>query len=348
VSPWLHAWVEWRAGEGPWQIADATGRELDAGPGVAGLPPSPAEVAVGTPTPLLPTGEQGGTPSPVGPGPGLVPSEPASSSPAPLPASEPTQLDAALAWAAQQRWLPWAALGLGFVGLALLASSLLGRTARKVELDEGGDLSSLLQGALAQPGAFRQLPALFHRRLIPVRGGSAISLTHARSLASRGSLYVGAEQTELSRTAARRGITMLDADTPEGRTVAAALAATDLDRWGHRMARGQDSPLLQALAQHLHGHGERWRIAAVKGLGDPVATLDLRPLGARSRLGDRLVLIDAADPFLVETEQLRAARPHTATFTLLDHLLDHLDLGAKRRAALLAPLAARALQEAGR
>lgn len=349
VSPWLHAWVEWRAGEGPWQIADATGRELDAGQSVAGLPPSPAEVAIGTPTPLQP-GEQGPTPSAAAgqPTPGLAASEPATRSPEPSPPREPSRVDALLAWAADQRWLPWAALGLGLVGLAMLGISLFDRTARKVQLDEGGDLSSLLQGALAQPGAFRHLPALFHRRLIPVRGGSAISLTHARSLASRGSLYVGAEQTELSRTARRRGITMLDADTPEGRTVAAALAATDLDRWGHRMARGQDSPLLQALAQHLHQHGERWRIAAVKGLGDPVATLDLRPLGARSRLGDRLVLIDAADPFLLETEQLRASRPHTAAFTLLDHLLDHLDLGAKRRAALLAPLAARSLQEAGR
>jgi hypothetical protein len=60
------------------------------------------------------------------------------------------------------------------------------------------------------------------------------------------------------------------------------------------------------------------------------------------------VLIDADDPFLHETERLRASRPHTATFTLLDHLLDHLDIGAQRRAGLLAPLADRALQEVAR
>ena len=66
--------AEWRAGEGPWQIADATGRELDAGQSVAGLPPSPAEVAVGTPTPLLP-GEQAPTPSGASPSPGVVSSE---------------------------------------------------------------------------------------------------------------------------------------------------------------------------------------------------------------------------------------------------------------------------------
>ena len=60
------------------------------------------------------------------------------------------------------------------------------------------------------------------------------------------------------------------------------------------------------------------------------------------------MLLEASDPFLLETERLRASRPHTAAFTLLDHLLDHLDLGPQRRAGLLAPLAERALQEAAR
>lgn len=342
VSPWLHAWVEWRSDDGPWRVADATGREADAGELVAGLPPTPREVAVGT-LPAPAPGPGPGQPSDPSIDPASEPS-PGASSPS-TPAGEPAPRNELVAWIDHQPWLPWAALGSGLLGLGLLGASLVHRTARKVSLDEGGDLSSLLQGALAQPGAFRHLPSLFHRRLIPTRGGSPISLTRARSLASRGGLYVGAEQTELSRRAARRGVTMLDADSPEGRTVAAALAATDLDRWGHRMARGQATPLLQALAQHLREQGERWLISAVKGLGDPVATLDLRPLGARSRLGDRLVLIDAADPFLVETEQLRASRPHTAAFTLLDHLLDHLDLAPRRRAALLAPLAERALGE---
>ena len=348
VSPWLHAWVEWLDPSGRWAVADATGRELDASE-VASLPPSPSEVAVGS------LASNAGGPSAGGPTPPRETTEPA-----PLvegaPASEsiaanddPSASEASPlpAWL-DPPWLPWVAMGSGLLGLGLLGLSLTNRTARRVQLDESGDLSTLLQGALAQPGAFRHLPSLFHRRLIPVRGGSVISLTRARALASRGQLYVGREQTELSRTARRRGITVLDGDTPEGRTVAASLAATDLDRWGHRLARGQDTPLLQALAEHLREHGEHWRIAAVRGLGDPVATLDLRPLGAKARLGERLVLLEASDPFLLETERLRASRPHTAAFTLLDHLLDHLDLGPQRRAGLLAPLAERALQEAAR
>jgi hypothetical protein len=352
VSPWLHAWVEWLDSDGHWAVADATGRELEAGQTVAGLPSSPPEVAVGT----LSDAARGGPSEPIpveAPTP-VEPSVPVGEPEiTPAPASESSERDESwipasmLAWL-DRPWLPWAAMASGLFGLALLGVSLNQRTARSIRLDEGGDLSTLLQGALAQPGAFRHLPSLFHRRLIPIRGGGAISLQRARALASQGRLYVGREQTELSRTARSSGITVLDGDSPEGRTVAASLAATDLDRWGHRMARGQDTPLLQALAQHLREHGERWRIAAVRGLGDPVATLDLRPRGASRRLGDRLVLIDAGDPFLLETERLRASRPHTAAFTLLDHLLDHLDIGAQRRAAMLAPLAERALQEAAR
>ncbi|MFV8750560.1 sacsin N-terminal ATP-binding-like domain-containing protein [Nannocystaceae bacterium ST9] len=350
VSPWLHAWVEWMDPAGRWSVADATGRELEATPSLAGLPPSPNEVAVGT---LRPAPDPGGPAEPTSASEPLAEPDPitpirdeARLRDASEPASSaiPPEL---LAWL-DRPWLAWAAMASALLGIGLLGVSLTGRTARRIQLDEGGDLSSLLQGALAQPGAFRHLPSLFHRRLIPVRGGSAISLQRARTLASRGRLYVGREQTELSRTARRRGIAVLDGDSPEGRTVAASLAATDLDRWGHRIARSQDTPLLQALAQHLREHGERWWIASIRGLGAPVETLDLRPLGARARLGERLVLIDAEDPFMQETERLRASRPHTAAFTLLDHLLDHLDLGPQRRAALLAPLADRALQEAAR
>jgi hypothetical protein len=62
----------------------------------------------------------------------------------------------------------------------------------------------------------------------------------------------------------------------------------------------------------------------------------------------RLVLVDIEDPWLLEAERLQSSRPHTAVFALLDHLLDHLDLGAERRAQLLAPLATAALNEAAR
>jgi hypothetical protein len=179
-----------------------------------------------------------------------------------------------------------------------------------------------------------------------VRGGSAISLTRARALASEGRLYSGREQTELSQAARRRGIAVLDGDTPEGRTVAAALGATDLDRWGRRLERATEVPVLGVVAAYLREHNERWRCAAMRGLGDKIMTLDLQPLGASRRLGDRLVLIDADDPWLLEAERMRSERPHGAAFMLLDHVLDHLELGSDRRAQLLAPLAGRAVDEA--
>src|SRR5690606_20510099 len=177
-------------------------------------------------------------------------------------------------------------------------------------------------------------------------GGATISLNRARALASEGRLYAGREQTELSQGARRRGVTVLDADTAEGRTVAASLGATDLDRWGRRLERAVELPVLGVVAAYLREQNERWRCAALRGLGDKVTTLDLRPLGSSRRLGDRLVLVDADDPFLHEAERLRSTRPHAAAFALLDHILDHLDLGSDRRARLLAPLAARALEEA--
>jgi hypothetical protein len=255
------------------------------------------------------------------------------------------RLPPALLAALNGPWVPLLMFGLGLLGLGWLGVSLSRRTARRFDLDEGVDLSSLMQGALAQPAAFRHLPSLFHRRLIPLRGGSAISLNRVRQLASDGQLYAGGEQTDLCRDAQRRGVTLLDAQNPVGRTVAASLGAIDLDRWGHRLARANEVLVLGIVASYLREQGERWRCAAVRGLGERVATLDLRPLGSSRRIGDRLVLVDVLDPWLIAAERLRPTRPHAASFALLDHLLEHLDLGSERRARLLAPLAALAMIE---
>ena len=356
VSAWLHAWVEYLDADGRWRVADATARGVAEGATIAGLPPAPAEVAVGT----LDRPRVNGSPSGPAAEPLDEPDEPDSApaggdTPSPMPAPSPApsveprstladRLPPELVAILGEPWVPWIAFGSGLLGLGLLGFSLSRRTDRRFTLDEGGDLSSLLQGALAQPAAFRHLPELFHRRLIPLRGGSAISLNRARTLAARGQLYAGAEQTELGRGARRRGVTLLDSETPEGRTVAASLGATDLDRWGRRLERAIEVPILGVVAGYLREHGERWRCAALRGLGDKLTTLDLEPLGRR--LGDRLVLLDADDPFLVEAERLRATRPQMAAFALLDHILDHLDLASERRARLLAPLAARAVAEA--
>jgi transglutaminase-like putative cysteine protease len=356
VSAWLHAWVEFLDEDGNWRVADATARA--DGSSVAGLPPAPAEVAIGTidrtldrPTPSTPPSESP-TPSPINPGVGndTLPQPSDTGTPVATPTHDGPTLPPALLAILSKPWIPWLALGSGVLGLVLLGASLSRRTARRFHLDEQTDLSSLLQGALAQPATFRHLPSLFHRRLVPLRGGSAISLNRSRTLASEGRLYSGREQTELSTRARRAGVVVLDAEAPEGRTVAASLGAIDLDRWGHRLARATDVWALAAVSDYLREHNERWRCATLRGLGERVATLDLRPLinSWGRRMDDRLVLVDTDDPWLQEAERLQTTRPHTAVFALLDHLLDHLDLGTERRAQLLAPLAERALNEAAR
>lgn len=372
VSAWLHAWVEYLGDDGSWRIADATARTSGAGGSIPGLPPPPDGVAVAShdppdhdlerndPVDLVNPADQVDQVDQATRNDGVDLSaaelrervtqgssaagvdETAAQQPS---ASIRDRLPPALLAAIAGPWVPLLAFGSGLLGLVLLGVSLSRRTARRFNLDEGVDLSSLLQGALAQPAAFRHLPSLFHRRLIPLRGGSAISLNRVRSLASEGRLYAGGEQTDLCRDARRRAVTLLDVQTPVGRTVAASLGAIDLDRWGHRLARANEVLVLGLVASYLREQGERWRCAAVRGLGERVATLDLRPLGSSRRIGDRLVLVDVQDTWLVEAERLRPTRPHTAAFALLDHLLDHLDLGSERRARLLAPLAALALTE---
>lgn len=356
VSNWLHAWAEYLSPDGNWRVADATARTAASGTNVAGLPTAGREVATATrPQPgerarARPVDSPGLQPGPRPPArmgiPKPIGMDDAASEQEPLRLVD--RLLPTLFALVAHPWFPWVTLGLGSLGFGfgLLRLILVGRTARQVSLDQGGDLSGLLRGALAQPGAFKHLPALSYRRLIPLRGGSAISLNRARTLASEGRLYVGREPNELSGGARRRGLVVLDGDTAEGRTVAASLGATDLDRWGRRLERSTVVPVLGLVAAYLREHNERWRCVALLGFGDDIATLNLRPLGSRRRLGDRLVVITATEPVLLEADQMCKLRPQAATFVILDYMLERLDIGSVRRAQLLAPLGARAVAEA--
>ncbi len=375
VSAWLHAWVEYLGPEGYWRVADATAGGASRGETVAALPPPSDSVAVGAvarPEPETSastggdgespgSGDQGGRdsgvvePETASPG---EPLEPGSDGPGASPSGPLDRLHdraSALVSSLPRALVPWLlglAAGLFALGLVLVGRASLLRTARRFDLDESGDLSSLLQGALTQPATFRHLPSLFHRRLVPLRGGAAISLARSRTLAADGHLYVGGGQTQLCRGALRgatrwgpRRLTVLDAQTPEGLAVAGSLGAIDLDRWGRRVDQARDTPALAQLSSYLREQGVHWHLRALEGAREPVSTLDLLPIPGAG-LGDRIVFFDAADPWLSEAERVRVRRPWTACFSLLDHLLDHLDLGASRRAQLLAPLAARALDEA--
>lgn len=335
VSPWLHAWVEYQDGDGQWKIADASEggapQLVSPGPAVA-APPTPGE-------PGPPAAEDGGgSPPPatanLGPGPGAEPELDAG------PGAEAGAGDPETRFEAPP-WAGVAALVSLCFGLLLAVWSLLrGRGSSSVQLDAEQDLSLLLQGALQKPGAFRDLPALFHRRLVPLCGGGVTSLRRSRELSRNGRLFQSSSGVGLAERAAQSGAEVLDTSTPEGRTVADTLGATDLDQWERRLGKSESQPVLERIAAYMREQGERWQLRASSELGESVASLDLRLLGL-ARRHDRVVLLDRHDPRL-------HGDPESATlrFELLDHVLDRIEVPPARRARLLAPLARESLLEA--
>jgi transglutaminase-like putative cysteine protease len=343
VAPWLHAWAEYRDEEGLWRAADASSSPFATGDEAIIVAPDATAPSVA-----------------VGPGPAEIPSTAASPDPAkaePSPATEASSIEAAAAPAAtaetarpstdgSKRSSLLVAAGIaGLLGALLLVLGLRRRTKRSFRLDESGDLSRLLHGALQRPAAFRHLPALFYRRLIPLAGGRALSLNRARDLAARGRLFRSRDKEQLAARAVKRRVDVLDDESPEARTVGDTLGATDLDRWSRLLDRARNLPILAQINAYLHELGARWEVLAVEGAGESVASLDLRALRL-GRANRRVVLIDEQDPWLVEASQRLADHPATATLLLLDHLLERLDISPERRAELLTQQARAALREA--
>jgi hypothetical protein len=306
--PGLHAWVEYQEREGPWRSADASSI-ADAAPLRMRRP-----VAVAS-APLLVSSAA----APALPTPGRL-----------------------VVWrgAAGVVLVLAAALGIGLVALR--------RTRRDVRLDPAHDPARLLRGALQQPAVFAEVPAIFDRRLVPLVGGGATSLRSAWEDAARGRLLVSRSGSPLARRAARAGASVLDGREEEGRVVSDALGAVDLDAWDALLARAGSHRLLDAAAAALRRRGEPWDLR----LADDAAGLTLlelpgRALGLRFRAG-RVVVVDVAEGWWAHAARLSQERPCEALLRVVDALADRLALPAARRAALVAPLALAALEEASR
>lgn len=332
VSPWLHAWAEYRKPGEAWAVADASATEA---------------IAVARPgTPVRPSAAAPGNPPNPGAQAEAEPSEPARPG-APetadgpdAPRPEATGIDEQ-----QRARLSYLALGivaLGLVGLGLVL--VAGRTRRQVHLDRSGDLSGLLQGALQKPAAFAHLPFLFTRRLVPLIGGKAISLERAKVLAGQGALYRGRGGAALTLDAVKRGAKVLDETTPEGRVVADTLGASNLDRWTELLAAPVASPILERLNHYLRSQGRRWEVRAVDTLPESVASLDLKALGI-ARTYERVIVVDRRNPWLIECERQAHRQPEAALFALLDHVCERAGVAHRERAQLLVEQADRALQE---
>jgi hypothetical protein len=383
--PWLHAWVEVLGDDGIWRVADASDRIADAAPTVAvARPPGPrdadpsdvgsdasagdpidASAGTGAPVPSAADAATAAVPvdasptdaSPVAaddaprdptspdrgastPAAGEGPAAPPSTNPVVAAVAEPDgPIDRRWTWAL--RALPVVLLGIA--GWLLLG----GRMRRATTLDDSADLSRLLQGVLQQPGAFGHVAALFHRPLVPLSSGDAISLHRARELAAAGRLYRTKTRAALAAQAIRAGASVLDDRTPEGTTVADALGAVDIDRWSEMLERSTADRTLHAVNAALRERGENWCVRAAPDVQSGVAVLDLAPLGARlpGMRATRLVLLDAADPVLGRAAALGRAAPRAGVLLALDHVAKRLGIADDQRNHLLAGAARAAVLE---
>jgi hypothetical protein len=358
--PWLHAWVEYLGEDLSWRVADASDRigygaaddgvapsvvavADDGGSAEAPTVASRPEVAVGIEPSAEPTAAPAeattttGTDAPVEPASAPAAREPTVAEPGPLARI-----------AAFDRAYPWVLRAVP-IGLLVLAAWLLlgGRMRRATTLDDSADLSRLLQGVLQQPGAFGHVAALFHRPLVPLSDGAAISLHRARELASSGRLYRTRTRAGLAAQAIRSGAAVLDDRTPEGTTVADALGAVDIDRWSSMLERSSSDRTLAAVNAALRERGEDWCIRVATEVASGMAVLDLAPLGARlpGVRATRLVLFDATDPVLVRAAGMARQSPRAAVLLALDHVAGRLGLTDDRRGHLLAGAARAAVLE---
>jgi hypothetical protein len=230
--------------------------------------------------------------------------------------------------------------------LAGLVALLLGRTRRTVRIDDRHELSRLLQGALQHPEAFRDVPAVFHRGLVPLARNAPASLAEVWHLASKGRLYRTRGACPLATQAAGRGLRVVDTRSDAGRVVADALGAVDLDAWQALLRRSRRTPLLESAAARLARFGEPLDLRVVRGHDIPPTQLLELPADRRRPFGRprRWLVIDAATPWLSEAERLWVSRPAEALFDVVDRVVDLIELGEAGRTRLLAPLAQAALR----
>lgn len=325
--PFLHAWVEHRADDGASAVLDASA----VGPAV----PAPVEVA--------------GQELAEAPSVRLPASQPRSTAGPPQPPS------AVRAQPAADRHLTTLAWGVGLAGLAGLAALAAlarlawGRRRRRADvlLDRQGSLAALLRGVLENPRAFDHLPALLRRELLPALGRRRLALGPAWRAALRGQLFVSRARPALAQRAARAGLMVLDGARDEGRLVAEALGAVDLDEWQARLVAMRAGPL-EELNRHLRRAGERWRALLLDRLGAPRLLVLPGTRVLTAERAERLLLLDAGDPWLAEVEELGRARPAAALLAALARLAPLAGLPPDEQLALLADPAAAALAETAR
>lgn len=341
VQPWLHAWVEYRDTDGIWRVADAS-----ATAPASELRPVPTREPSETTSraaPISPSSdERASTPTPV-----AAPPRPSTPVPSSTSATEPNPSRSLFTWLRylDQR-VPWIIRGLPLALLGFgLWPVLFNRTRRAIQLDQNADISALLRGVLQQPAAFGPASALFTRPLVPTIDGRAISLNQAQTLAGKGRLYQTEKHPFLARQASRA--TIIDVQRPEGRTVADALGAIDLDSWARWIGSSRDHALATEVNRIAAQRGEDWMVRVGHQIPGGLAVLDLTPLNVRvpGLPCRRLIFIDERNAWFEYAQTLATTAPLAAVFVVLDRVAERLDLPLEDRARLLNIGAKQALLE---
>jgi transglutaminase-like putative cysteine protease len=236
------------------------------------------------------------------------------------------------------RWLI-SSLAAACLGGLVLASRL--RPWRAFRLAPEHGLVPLLRGALQRPEAFRGVPEIFERRLVPTIGRRRLSLGEAWDLAEARRLFLSTPHSTFARRAAARGAVVLDASRPEARVVADALGAVDLDEWDALLLHSHQTLLLETLGWRLRRLGEAWDVWAVARLGRP-AVLNLPDGGGYTRI----IVVDAEEAWLRSAEARFTSHYREAIFAVAERLVEILGVDGADRDRVLATLAREAVQEA--
>jgi hypothetical protein len=140
---------------------------------------------------------------------------------------------------------------------------------------------------------------------------------------------------------------VLDDRTAEGRTVADALGAVDLDRWSALLERSHSDAIIAGANAALRDRGADWCVRVSSDVAGGLAVLDLSAIGARipGMPASRLVVLDDRDETLARAAVLAQHNVRAAVLLVLDHVAGRLGVGEERRGRLLAAVARAALLE---
>lgn len=216
---------------------------------------------------------------------------------------------------------------------------------RSLHPGDGSDLSELLRGAAERPQAFARIRPLFNRRVVPLLERPPISLTQARDGLRRGRLGSGSRTSRLAVAAAGAGGMVIDGGSREGRVVAEALGAVDLDRWQEILERSWTEPLAERVEEAFDAAGELCRLRIASEVGQQIAVLDGRAFGL-GRASCRVVIDEESDLWKAVCG-LGRNQPARAALLLADSVVDAMGVPSQSRPRCLKALAEAALLESG-